>query len=872
MKLKHCPQTSLESALSRPRLIEQCLEGTPGSARLTLLLAPAGFGKTTLLGDLRQRLAGEGWPTVWVNCEARDRSVPVFLRSLAQAFVDAGLDVPACLRNNADIVRGLPAITGRACIFVDEYEESSDPLLDDLLEQFARSLPPDMRMFVAARSLPPLRFAGLQLDGYVRVVNATDLRFTEAEAHQFLDPFYPVAQVRETIAQADGWAFVLQLARLNGKGRRSGAETSANSGACRLRAADFLASEVMSCLDTDLRDFIIQTSLLNTVTVRDAEALTQRPDCAALLARLRPLVPIVELQDNPVAARFHPLFHDYLREALQVRPRPEIVNLHRRLAGHYSQTGRLIEAVECALGAGLQDLACELVEQAGAVRYVMAEGVSQARYLLQLLPRDRVNKRLRLRLLNIGSLATHDQSWRVPHELAALTAELAAGRYADELDEVARVDLEVVHSIVAFTNVEHGLTRPDWARLRADTARTRIDSRIDQRLRVVPIATEIMLLLRQGSTLEAAPLIEDYIQFTTRDNNFRGGLDAVLYKAFLGLARGDLEQAAATAQQVLASCVSCDGHEESHQSYLAHTILGQVAWLRNDLRTAIGHFERLGHTFAPNSFEVYTSLFVHRAVCYAATGRLDDALECLDSGLVLARDRHLPHLRLFALAIRCDLESSQGDAGGIARPAGLEELADAWRQNGSDGSLPWITRVSLARALVSRFIEKGRPADGVEIARRLVQTCGDSDQRLINARSHLVLGRALLAAGVAAEAKQAIARALILTQNSGATQIFLEQGREVVAVVRQYTTEVHGPLCDWARRIVSRTSPLELLTPRQKAVLRELANGGSTKEIARKLNLSPETVKCHLKVIYDRLGTSSREAAARTMHEAEAVL
>jgi LuxR family maltose regulon positive regulatory protein len=849
--------------------VEQCLHGAPCSAQLSVLAAPAGFGKTTLLGEISRRMEEEGQRIVWLNCDERDQDPAVFLASIVEALEQARTGPRNSFREISQLTDFLAELPWSVCIFVDHYETAGQPSLDDALESFARLLPANAKMFVATRALSSQRFVGLELDGFVRLVTASDLRFNESEAHVFLDPHVPATVARELIAQSDGWAFVLQLIRLSARGRSDGGWDQRAASGSRVRIADFLASEVMSCLDETLRNFAIETSLLKTVTVEDAAAITGRPDCAALIARLQPLVPIVALESYPLAARFHPLFQEYLLGALQLRSRPEIVQLHERLARHYANTRRVMEAVECALAAGLNEVAGDIVEDAGAVRYVTAEGTYAARQLYELLPKTLVNSRLRLRLLGIGTFVNHDQSARAAPEFAKLEAEVAQGHFASQMDEVARIDMEVTRSIVAFTSIEHGVWRPDWNALRADTLRIRASSPGDQRLWVVPITTEIQLLLRQGRALDAAPLIDDYVQLTQHDNAFRGILYARVYQAALHFARGDLTAAAKTAESVVSTCLELDGHSDSHEGHHAHALLGQIHYLRNNLRGAVLHFDKLKCPQAPVSFLIYSSNYTWRAVCDAAGGRLDDAFERLDSALALARGRQIQHLALLATALRCDLEASHGDVGGVSRPEVLEQLSDTWRERGSDSSLPWVTRVWIARALVTTFLGKGRPAEAISVARRLVEGCATSDQRLITASAWILLARALLAGDQQAEGRQAVARALALTDTTGATRLFLDNGREVVGVVRDIAQEAAAPSREWARQIVARTSPLELLTPRQKAVLRELAKGASTKEIARALNLSPETVKCHLKVIFDRLGTSSREGAARAAREAE---
>jgi LuxR family maltose regulon positive regulatory protein len=470
--------------------------------------------------------------------------------------------------------------------------------------------------------------------------------------------------------------------------------------------------------------------------------------------------------------------------------------------------------------------------------------------------------------MTIGSLGNQDQTWRAALDLDALETEVHAGHFAEQFDEEAKIDLEVTRSIVEFVSAEHSLRRPDWNALRSETLRARGRLGEDKRLHVAPLATEILLSLRQGRASEAAPLIDDYLLLTQSEKSARGSLDATVFRAMLEFARAELGAAEATARRVVATCLELDGHDESHQATLAHAMLGQIDFLRNNLRAAVSHFEKLGRPEVTSGFEVYSSYYALRALCDAASGRPSDAFERLDNALAHARNWRLPHLALFATAVKCYLEASYSDGDANSSPEAWAEVAEAWRENRGDDSLPWLTRLWLARSLVASFLGKERPADAVTVARQLVEVCASSHQRLISARAWILLGHTLLFAGQRAEGRQAVERALVMTDTTGATRVFLDQGSEVIDVLREVAADKSAGVSDWAARIVGCTSPLELLTPRQKAVLRELAKGGSTKEIARALRLSPETVKTHLRVIFDRLGTSTREGAARAARQA----
>lgn len=870
MSLKYRPYTSLVNAVARPRLLERCLQGPPSSARLTVVTAPAGFGKTVVLGALSALMAERGHRVAWLNCDDQDRDPALFLRSLLDALAHAGLVLRPAARDMARFLDSLARVDAPLSLFVDQYEPA-DYSQVDLLETIARWLPENVRMFVASRGIAPGSFVGLELDGFVRVVTAADLRFNDTEAHDILQPHVPARFIRELVTESNGWAFVLQLICLSARSRTNGSWDPQLVDRSRSRIAEFFASEVMSGLSETLRQFVLETSLLDVVTLEDAQAVTGRSDCAALIAQLQPLVPIVSLELSPVTARFHPLFRDYLRGVLQLRPRPEVVQLHERVAQHFAATRRVQKAVECALAVGSHDLAADIVEAAGAVRYMITEGTSYAWQLYQLLPQAVVEQRFRLRLLGIGALVHHDQASQAPPELARLEAELAQGRFAHQVNEEARIDLEVVRSLVAFSSREHGFGSVDWQALRADSARIRATYARDSRLWIVPLTMEIQLLLRQGRALDAAPLIEEYAQLARVDQGFRGEQFAWIYQSALNLATGDLEGAATVARKVITTCLELDGHDGSYQGLSAHALLGQVEYLRNNLRPALSHFEKLKGPLPITSFLVYSASYVWRAACDAARGRLDDALERLDGAIALGRTRRLQQLALLATAIRCELLSAHAEVGMSPGPESAGLLSETWREHCRDSTLPWITRLGIARALVTTLLGEGHKVEACALAQTMVEISAASDQRLVCAGAWVLSARALLASEQPDKAKQAVGRALALTDGTGATRLLLEGGRDVVALIREQANEGAGSIREWARQIVSHTSPLELLTPRQKSVLRELATGASTKEIARSLGLAPETVKFHLKVIYERLGTSSREGAARAAREADLV-
>jgi len=866
------PLTSGRDIMRRPQLVRQCMEGNPSGARLTLIVAPAGFGKTTLLGELRNTYEAEGFRTAWLNCDERDRDPRTLGDSIARAMQHAGIGLRGTLRSPEEVSRKCSALPYPIALIIDEFDVAACDRHDAALESIARTAPDSLRVVVAARSLPKRPFVTLELDGCLRLIEASLLRFSEMEARAFLDGLGAAETISDLIARAEGWPFVLQLLRLHAQRFTHASATDQALVLPKSRISEYLASEVMSRLDDALRSFVIETSLLPVITVDDAVGVTDRDDCAALLHRLEPLVPIVTLEYEPLAARFHPLFRDHLRTELDVRGRAYVLNVHERVALHYERTQRVFEAVRCAIAGGLVELAVSILERAGGVRYVLSGGLTEARRTLKLLPRATIEKRLRLRLMTVGTMVLRERDDDAPRELAAIEAELQEGRFDGQLDEITESDLAAARSLARYAEMDHDLVRPEWDVLHEATLRAEEAAHQDPRLWVVPLVLEILLLMRQGSLPRAEPLIDAYVSLNEHDGRFQTAPDAWTYRAMLEVARGQLDEGELTAGRALATLLNRDGHEEGHSGQIAHAVMGQIRYLRNDIRGAIAHFDAIPGQDPYVTFEVYASQHVWRALCDTAIGDIDQALDRLELACAHAADRRLPHLAMLAEAVLSELRSTTGaqlrtqramtDADGDASGAVRSALDDA---------LPWFTRAWLTRARIAALIVRERCAEAVQAADAFVIATSGSSRRLLNAEAWLLLARACAATQQRTRALDAVHHALQLTSGTGAYRPFLDAGADVMECVCEHARSGVSPATDWAQSIMTRMTPLDRLSSRQRAVLRELCKGQSNKEIARVLQLSPETVKWYLKGIFEQFGVSTRKAVVEAANRASSV-
>jgi LuxR family maltose regulon positive regulatory protein len=182
-------------------------------------------------------------------------------------------------------------------------------------------------------------------------------------------------------------------------------------------------------------------------------------------------------------------------------------------------------------------------------------------------------------------------------------------------------------------------------------------------------------------------------------------------------------------------------------------------------------------------------------------------------------------------------------------------------------AIAWQTRLWLTRATMTLALAEDRQVQALEAAQRFESLAAHSERRLLRAASALLTARAQACLGEQLPAREAVERALALTIDARAARPFLDAGAEVVGLVRQHARSGAHATARWAAQIVDNNACLELLTARQRDILELLALRRTTKEIARDLGLSPETVKHHLKIIFERLGVSSRDEAVATARQ-----
>jgi len=412
------------------------LDSSP-EARLVLVSAPAGFGKSTLLADWLRRVNVRA---AWLSLDAHDNDIVRFARYLAAAtahLADGPADAAEFDARSFDaelalagIVDNLAAIEDGAVLVLDDYHVIEEPAIHRLVASLVERLPPKARLAIATRADPPLRLARLRARGELLEVRAEDLRFTAAEAAELLRSAgleLASSDVEVLTDRTEGWAAVLRLAAISLRGRPDQAALLKQFGASHRYILDYVVEEVVAGLPPEDQGFLLRTSILDRLCGPLCDAVAGGADGQARLEALEQAnLLIIPLDDERRWYRYHALFAEILRARLRTLHPDEIAGLHARASAWHEARGDDDEAIGHARRSGDLERTGRIVAVASA-RHISAGELSTVRRWLDALPSEVVRGHAQLSASYAWCLLLAGETEGVDGRLADAERALADG-------------------------------------------------------------------------------------------------------------------------------------------------------------------------------------------------------------------------------------------------------------------------------------------------------------------------------------------------------------------------------------------------------------------------------------------------------------
>jgi LuxR family transcriptional regulator, maltose regulon positive regulatory protein len=884
--------------LDRPRLTERLTEGTAGV--LTLVCAPAGFGKTSLLGDWARRSRR---PVAWLSLDGGDSDPARFWRYVAAALdglrPGVGQRVDALFRGGQPpleavltvLINELVEGSEQVVLVLDDYQLVEAPPVHESLARLLERLPAQLRLVVASRADPPLPLARLRAGGQLTELREADLRFSFEEAAALLrtavGPGLPEAAVAALGDRTEGWAAGLQLAALSLRGRGDAEALVARFSGSHRYVLDYLTEEVLDRQPPELRGFLLETSLLERLSGPLCEAVTGRADSQALLEQAeRANLFLHPLDEERGWWRYHHLFADLLRARLQREEPERVPELHRAAAAWHEAQGLADEAIGHALAAGDATWAARLIERQVDACLFRWEGVTLQRWLAAL-PAELVRSRPRLSLAQARLALISGQLEAVEGPLEA--AERGAAEVADEPYEPS---VGRAASMMANLPAAIALQRAGLAHLRGDadlmvvSARRALAELAEGEWMLESFARMVLAVGERlaGRLAEAEEGLASSIA-GWRAASQRVPAAAALGYHYLGLVqrdRGLLEAALATYREALAVATDPDG-TAPQVAGVAQVGMAGVLYERDELDAALGH---ASEGVALCRQLVYTLPLVTGLVTLAwirqARGDRAGALDAIGEAERVQLSPMVVGLLNPVPAQRAGLALAQGDVDAAVRWARARGL-------GAEDE-PSYPREREHLVLVRVLLAQQQPDRALGLLERLHARAAAQGRTRSVIEVRALQGLARAAGGDQAGALTALAAALALAAPEGYLRVFADEGPPMAALLRELVgRRQERPAAadavprDYLARLVEAfeqaglpvrlpvrrggvvvTGLVEPLSARELEVLRLLAAGAPNRAIAKQLVVTLDTVKRHVSNLFSKLEVANRtQAVAR---------
>ena len=852
----------------RPRLIERLNEGP--HRRLTLVSAPAGFGKTTLLSEW---IAGCGRPAAWLSLDRGDNNPTRFLAylvaSLRAVAADIGEGVLGALQSPqppptesilTDLLNEISAVPDDFVLVLDDYHVIDARPVDDALAFLLDHLPPRMHLVIATREDPRLPLARLRAWDQLTELRAADLRFTPSEAAEFLEGVMGLSLSAEDIAaletRTEGWIAGLQLAAVSMRGHKDATSFIKSFTGSHHFVLDYLVEEVLQQQPESVQAFLLRTSILDRLCGPLCDAVLLDPSVSGqeTLEYLEHAnLFLVPLDDERRWYRYHHLFAELLRQRLHQGTASStgdevggVAKLHVRASQWFEDNGLEVEAFQHAAAANDVERAERLIEGEGVPLYFRGT-VAPVLKWLESLPKTVLDARPSLWVIYASVLLLVDHT-AVEQKLQAAEATLQDiepdDRTRDLVGRIAsmRATLAVIQhdaeTIISQSHRALEYLHPDNLPLRTATTWTLGHAHQLQGDRAAARKAYDEVISTGKSFGDSVYTIAATInlgQLREADNQL--SLAAESYRRVLQLA-GDPPQPIA--------CEACLG-------------LARITYQWNDLDAAQQHGQQfIQLTRQMGSVDSFASYDVFLARLKLAQGDVAGAVAILTKAEEFVRQ----HSFVFRMP---DVAAAQVltllRQGNLAAAAHLAETHD----------LPLSqARVHLAQGDTSAALAALGPL------RRQAEAKGWEDERL---KVMVVQALAHHAHGEKDEAVQLLGDALALAEPGGFIRIFVDEGTPMAQLLAE--AAAHGIMQDYTAKLLAAfeaeaqkredksylpparlAQPLtEPLSQRELEVLRLIAQGLSNREISERLFLALDTVKGHNRRIFGKLLVQRRTEA-----------
>ncbi len=856
--------------------------------RLIFVAGPAGCGKTSLVS---QWIKHDLLPAAWYSLDRTDNESDLFFRYLLTTLADVDVALAGPLRSilavpglltGRDLIPFLIEqfgnISGDIYIVLDDYHVIESREIHDALLYLLEHTPPKVHIVVLSRHALPLPVSRFKVRNLLLEVSGSDMRFTEAEATEFLKGVMDLdlsdGEVHRLVDYTEGWAGGLQLFGLSLRSKPVPKGPWNIPAMAMAETADFLIEEVVEAQPDKTKLFLRTTALLERFNADLCREVTGDPDAADILDHLyRNNVFLVPLDEDRVWYRYHHLFSGVIRRSVRTSSPRFYQDVHRRAALWFAAGGYLEDAFRHAFISEDLEFAANLLEEhllLSSDRFGYGGG---ARWIAKV-PYDILNHRILLKLHDCGQKVEGFRLTEIEKTLAEIQTNPreAFERYSGS-KRTACEDL--------FTYLSHAVPYyyrgPEHADIERLNQACDMISRENRQFSGYLKMTVAFSYSCQGAPLKAADALREASAIMSSTDSIWGRVVCWRYSAAVEGTQGHLHRAEETLKKAFQT-LDVKSVADSPIQFLLHLPMAWVHYYHNELEEAEACAARALHYSerAGIARDIIEGLLLNMLICLAK-GDLDGAWESAEKGYVFTKGLDASDIGSIFDGWRARLSIRRGNL----------EAAVKWtdRRKLSFAEPFSIHFLSDCMAWAEMLYWQGLYRETADMLERLRRQCSDRNLLMHVLEIDLLHGAALHSQGDYRGAREDMERALQFAEPERCLSAFVSY-RPVIAPLLLALARIESRRSAPFFLAVMRACGIGLddtvtpkglaepefagLTAREMGVLKLMSAGHTNQEIAEKFFVSLHTVKSHVKHIYAKLGVTTRTQAARRFEELKA--
>jgi LuxR family transcriptional regulator, maltose regulon positive regulatory protein len=893
---KLCVPVASRDLVERPRVMDRLpdVERT----RVTVVHAPAGYGKTSVLSQWHDALAQSGHTAAWVSIDASDKTAAGLLGYVMAALARADVPFETPVQKLAEtellgttdsflalLVNRLECLSATAFVFLDDVHLLGQEAALALFRLIETS-PQSTRFVLASRAMPDLHLARARARGDLLELGIEELRFTPSESAAFLDRTTGVKVDQEQLQRLDerteGWIAGIKLVGLALRGGKQVRDLLPSFTGSRTSVADFFAEEVLAWQSDELRDFLLKTSVLNRLCPSLCDMLTGRNDSRRMLKAVEESgLFLLHLDDERVWSRYHHLFAEFLQRRLEEERPGESQQLHRLASEWFWKTGSYVEAIEHALRGDDPERAASLLES----RYHDLTYTGKYRLVgefIARIPEEVLHRYPRVMLTAIWLMTRNLRFEESRALLQVVRSRLQELEQSGELSAEHRGNLQY---LVLHREMVLAAAQDEAAKVERQCQQL-IDDYPNERHPYLRATVYAQLLYARREQYKLGDL--DRLQATAQGILDRSeySFSSIALQAGIGPSlffAGKTTAAARVLEHALADAYRFGG-ERSALAALPALPLSAIVYESNDLDRA----EQLVEDTLPFATEFgfvdqILPGFITQARIRHARGDLEGAFASLDKAMSIAAERQLERMRLAVVAERIRLLVQQHhheQAARCLREAGVEGGADSVLPRGD------IDTRNELRAIAWVRVAQGddRIPEALKVIKHWRSFC--AARGAIHSLIHwdILLAHALFVSGDVRGAQRALRDAIAHAAPARLIRSFIDESPAIRSLlVATYDTELEvlHPTDAFAAELLEAFEHLGAkktdaarppaapqptvtegvygkLSAKEREILALVSSGMRNREVARKLGMTEGSVKWYMQQVYDKVGTRRR--------------